>query len=266
MSKQQIETLNAKVTALETEVAALKTLITTPVKPEINKLAQKQAELESVQASTKMKPDTKAKKIETLEKQISKIQKSQEPKPENKSPKFTKKFLDAEVNPVLGKLLEELDEKDKTEMMNKLKAYFNSLSDDSRKTVSYKIHTENFKYAPTPEGLGMTREETEEESEEETQEKKDETDKNGGGALMPKSHDFLIKHQDSLKVIRAGVYEFQGERVTGPDRDEENEDLDEKTFDGEKFLVDEATGRVYNEDEEFVGFARIKNKKFNGII
>ena len=39
----------------------------------------------------------------------------------------------------------------------------------------------------------------------------------------------------------------------------EDEDLDEKEFDGETFLVGEKTGRVYHvESEEFLGFWRSK--------
>ena len=91
----------------------------------------------------------------------------------------------------------------------------------------------------------------------------------GGGAKpMPRVIPDLVDYQDELKKTEeVGVYLLDGELVTGKPRNEDEEDLDEVSSKGVKGLMDKATGRVYNQDnEEFIGYALMKKKKFAGLI
>lgn len=227
-------------------------------------LVLKQMELASVEASS-MKPDAKAKKMEKIQSQIEKLQKKAEPKapkPETVTIKFNKE-MDKKFSEILG---DRLNDENKEELKKKFRAYAKNQPVETWGNVGIDVHMQNFMRASEPEGLGV-------ETPEDVESKEDQPDYSaGGGAVTTETHEFLVKNQNSLKVISVGVYDLNGNRYTGPARNDDNEDLDEETFDGETFLIDKATGRVYNGDqddphfEKFLGYARINKKKFAGVI
>ena len=90
----------------------------------------------------------------------------------------------------------------------------------------------------------------------------------GGGSIKVLSLTDLIDVQfEVVKTAEVGVYLMDDGRVTGPLRDEENEDIETQTYNGKEYDVDKFSGRVYDIDtEEFLGYSRIKHKKFAGLI
>ena len=229
--KDQINELKELILSQQKQVS------TKNVEPAMDKLTLKKAELEAVQKSTKMKPDAKEKKIEKLNEQIKKLEEKSKPveKPKQNLPRISPKIIET--------LKEVIGSKYTDSMKDEFKTYVNEMSSDTYAAHDMKIHMENFKNLQTPSGGG-----------------------GGGGGEhtsvptiltikeLHKLQDKLTKHADE-----AGVYlDSDGKHVTGPVKDE-NEDLDEKEFDGQTFLVGEETQRVYhNETEEFLGFWRTK--------
>jgi hypothetical protein len=237
----KFDEMNSKIDILQTQNADLMKIIQSkPVTKEVlseqptSKLELKKAELEAVKNSKKMKPDAKSKKIEKLEEQISKLESKEESKEEKKKlnlPRIGDKIKDS-LKEVFGDMFAE-------NSPNEFKEYVNSMTPDAYKAHNVKVHMENF--LQTLSGGG------------------------GGGAparIMFQSLSFkdLRKMENELKSTdKVGIYtNSSGDHFTGPSKDED-EDLDEKEFDGETFLVGEKTGRVYHvESEEFLGFWRSK--------
>jgi len=182
--------------------------------------------------------------------------KAEKPKVEKtkpNAPKFTAK-IKKEFAEILGDKYPE-DEKEQDALKKKFQNYANAIAADVYTTVEFSTHVANFvaeldKHDPNGDDT--------------------EEDKPAavGGALEVMSHSDLVDAQDEVKqTADIGVYLLEGTRVTGPLRNEEAEDLVKKTFKGKDYEVDEATGRVYDaESEEFLGYARIKSKKFDGLI
>jgi hypothetical protein len=77
----------------------------------------------------------------------------------------------------------------------------------------------------------------------------------------------LVSMKDLNETDKVGIYWHPetGRHVTGPDADPE-EGMDEATMDGNEYLVAETTKRVYNADEEFLGFAGIGKFKDIKIV
>jgi hypothetical protein len=232
--------LNSKFDILQTQNAELMKMIQSkPTTKEVlneqptSKLELKKAELEAVKNSKKMKPDAKSKKIEKLEEQISKLESKEEAKEEKKKlnlPRIGDKIKDS--------LKEVFGDKFADNSPNEFKEYVNSMSPDAYKAHNVKVHMENFLQTLSGGGGG------------------------GGGGPNIKSLSFkeIRKMENELKTTdKVGIYTTSsGDYFTGPSKDED-EDLDEKEFDGETFLVGETTGRVYHtESEEFLGFWRSK--------
>lgn len=236
----KFDEMNSKIDILQSQNADLMKIIQTkPVTKEVlseqptSKLELKKAELEAVKNSKKMKPDAKSKKIEKLEEQISKLESKEESKEEKKKlnlPRIGDKIKDS-LKEVFGGMFAE-------NSPNEFKEYVNSMTPDAYKAHNVKVHMENFLQTLSGGGGG------------------------GGGGPSIKSLSFkeLRKMENELKSTdKVGIYTTSsGDYFTGPSKDED-EDLDEKEFDGETFLVGEKTGRVYHvESEEFLGFWRSK--------
>jgi hypothetical protein len=236
----KFDEMNSKIDILQTQNADLMKIIQSkPVTKEVlseqptSKLELKKAELEAVKNSKKMKPDAKSKKIEKLEEQISKLESKEESKEEKKKlnlPRIGDKIKDS-LKEVFGDMFAE-------NSPNEFKEYVNSMTPDAYKAHNVKVHMENFLQTLSGGGGG------------------------GGGGPSIKSLSFkeLRKMENELKSTdKVGIYTTSsGDYFTGPSKDED-EDLDEKEFDGETFLVGEKTGRVYHvESEEFLGFWRSK--------
>ena len=239
----KFDEMNSKIDTLQTQNADLMKMIhSKPISKEVlseqptSKLELKKAELEAVKNSKKMKPDAKSKKIEKLEEQISKLESKEETKEEKKKlnlPRIGDKIKDS--------LKEVFGDKFAENSPNEFKEYVNSMTPDAYKAHNVKVHMENFLQTLSGGGGG------------------------GGGAparilVQSLSIDELRKPKTELKSTdKVGIYtNSSGDYFTGPSKDED-EDLDEKEFDGETFLVGEKTGRVYHvESEEFLGFWRSK--------
>uniref|UniRef100_A0A6C0LC27 Uncharacterized protein n=1 Tax=viral metagenome TaxID=1070528 RepID=A0A6C0LC27_9ZZZZ len=237
----KFDEMNSKIDTLQTQNADLMKMIQSkPISKEVlneqptSKLELKRAELEAVKNSKKMKPDAKSKKIEKLEEQISKLESKEETKEEKKKlnlPRIGDKIKDS--------LKEVFGDKFAENSPNEFKEYVNSMTPDAYKAHNVKVHMENF--LQTLSGGG------------------------GGGAPARILVQFLTlkelrKIENEVKTTdKVGIYTTSsGDYFTGPSKDED-EDLDEKNFDGETFLVGETTGRVYHmESEEFLGFWRSK--------
>lgn len=236
----KFDEMNSKIDTLQTQNADLMKMVQSkPISKEVlseqptSKLELKKAELEAVKNSKKMKPDAKSKKIEKLEEQISKLESKEESKEEKKKlnlPRIGDKIKDS--------LKEVFGDKFAENSPNEFKEYVNSMTPDAYKAHNVKVHMENFLQTLSGGGGG------------------------GGGGPIIKSLGFkeLRKMENELKSTdKVGIYTTSsGDYFTGPSKDED-EDLDEKEFDGETFLVGEKTGRVYHvESEEFLGFWRSK--------
>lgn len=234
--------LSSKFDILQNQNADLMKMIQSkPISKEVlseqptSKLDLKKAELEAVKNSKKMKPDAKSKKIEKLEEQISKLESKEESKEEKKKlnlPRIGDKIKDS-LKKVFGDMFAE-------NSPNEFKEYVNSMTADAYKAHNVKVHMENF--LQTLSGGG-----------------------GGGGAPARILVQFLTLKElrtieNEVKTTdKVGIYtNTSDDYFTGPSKDEA-EDLDEKKFDGETFLVGEKTGRVYHvESEEFLGFWRSK--------
>jgi len=236
----KFDDMNSEIQILQNQnVELMKMIQSKPISKEVlneqptSKLELKRAELEAVKNSKKMKPDAKSKKIEKLEEQISKLESKEEPKEEKEKsnlPRIGDKIKDS-LKEVFGDLFAETTPK-------LFKEYVNSMSPDAYKAHNVKVHMENFLQTLSGGGGG------------------------GGGGPNIKSLGFkeLRKMETELKSTdKIGIYtNSSDDYFTGPSKDED-EDLDEKEFDGETFLVGEKTGRVYHmESEEFLGFWRSK--------
>ena len=207
------------------------------VEEPLSKLALKKAELEAVQKSNKIKPDAKEKKIEKLNEQIKKLEdkpekKAAKDKPKQNLPRMTDKFKDS--------LKEMMGTKFTDSMNTEFKTYVNDMSSDTYAAHDMKIHMENFKRLQTPSG-------------------------GGGGGDGPDSLTYLSiqelpELENELKrTDDVGIYlNSENKKVTGPVQNDDEEDISDKKFDGETFQVDKSTGRVYNEDSDFLGFWRSK--------
>lgn len=239
----KFDEMNYNIDILQTQNAELMKMIRSkPISKEVlseqptSKLELKKAELEAVKNSKKMKPDAKSKKIEKLEEQISKLESKEETKEEKKKlnlPRIGDKIKDS--------LKEVFGDKFAENSPNEFKEYVNSMSPDAYKAHNVKVHMENFLQTLSGGGGG------------------------GGGAparILVQSLTLkeLRKIENEVKTTdKVGIYTTSsGDYFTGPYK-HEDEDFDEKEFDGETFLVGETTGRVYHvESEEFLGFWRSK--------
>lgn len=231
--KTQIVELKEQNNELKELLSQKQVNTTKNVEPAMDKLSLKKAELEAVQKSTKIKPDAKEKKIEKLNEQIKKLEDKSKPveKPKQNLPRLSSKINDT-LKEVLGTKFTDVSKEE-------FKTYVNDMSSDTYAAHDMKIHMENFLRLQTPSGGG------------------------GGGSPVPTILSIKDLHKLENKLTptleQPGVYmDSEGNCVTGPVKDE-NEDLDEKEFDGQTFLVGEDTHRVYhNETEEFLGFWRTK--------
>ena len=191
------------------------------------------------------KPAKKSK--EKAEKPKAEKVKAEKPKAEKAKPncpKFTAKIKE-EFSKVIGDDYPE-DEKEQETLKKEFQKYANAIPAEEYNTVEFATHVTNFIRTPSVASMG------------------------GGAGSGPKvmTHSDLVDVQSEVvKTDVVGIYLLDGAQVTGPLRDEEKEDLVTKTFGGKEYDVDEASGRVYDKDtEEFLGFARIKSKKFDGLI
>ena len=189
------------------------------------------------------KPAKKSK--EKAEKPKEKAEKPKAEKAKPNCPKFTAKIKE-EFSKVIGDDYPE-DEKEQETLKKEFQKYANAIPAEEYNTVEFATHVTNF-MARTPSVASM----------------------GGGAGSGPKvmTHSDLVDVQSEVvKTDVVGIYLLDGAQVTGPLRDEEKEDLVTNTFKGKEYDVDEASGRVYDKDtEEFLGFARIKSKKFDGLI
>lgn len=219
----------AKSDALKQEIAELN-----------KKFEAMEARIASLEASLEAKKPKKP-KAEKAEKP--KAEKAEKAKPN--CPKFTAKIKE-EFSKVIGDDYPE-DEKEQETLKKEFQKYANAIPAEEYNTVEFATHVTNF-MARTPSVASM----------------------GGGAGSGPKvmTHSDLVDVQSEVvKTDVVGVYLLDGAQVTGPLRDEEKEDLVTKPFGGKEYDVDEASGRVYDKDtEEFLGFARIKSKKFDGLI
>lgn len=201
------------------------------------------------------------KKVETMLARIDALESSSSPKQKEKKtkaekvkaekvktncPKISKKLTE-ELEKILGALYPE-EKKERDAMNKKFRDFANAIPEEEYKTMELSVIVTNFM-------ASIDKPNAEEEF-------------SGGGALKVLSLTDLIDVQDEVsKTSTVGVYLLDGAQVTGPLRDEEKEDLETKTFKGKEYEVDAASGRVYDtETEEFLGYSRIKGKKFDGLI
>lgn len=223
-------------------------------------LSKKIAELEQKIADYVLATDARIAALESSSTSNKKEKKAKEPKaekpekvkadkPKTNCPKISKKLTE-ELEKILGNKYPE-EKKERDEMNKKFREFANAIPEEEYKTMEMSVIVTNFKATlENPKGN-----DTDEEL-------------SGGGAIKVLSTSDLIDLQYEVsKTSEVGVYLLEGQRVTGPLRDEENEDLVTHTYKGTEYEVDESTNRVYSKDtEEFLGYARIKNKKFDGLI
>ena len=210
----------------------------------LKKLEAMEARVTLLESKPAKKPKEKAEKAEKPKAEKPKAEKAEKAKPN--CPKFTAKIKE-EFSKVIGDDYPE-DEKEQETLKKEFQKYANAIPAEQYNTVEFATHVANFMASKTPSVASM-----------------------GGGAgsgLKVMTHSDLVDVQSEVvKTDVVGVYLLDGAQVTGPLRDEEKEDLVTKTFGGKEYDVDEASGRVYDKDtEEFLGFARIKSKKFDGLI
>lgn len=196
---------------------------------------------------TVIETEVSEKPVKAKKTKAEKPPKAEKPKVEKtkpNAPKFTAK-IKKEFAEILGDKYPE-DEKEQDALKKKFQEYANAIAADVYTTVEFSTHVANFVADLSKEDKPAV----------------------VGGALKVLSQTDLIDVQDEVKLTAdVGIYLLDDEQVTGPPRDEETEDLVKKTFKGKDYEVDEATGRVYDaESEEFLGYARIKSKKFDGLI
>jgi hypothetical protein len=229
---------------------------TDTLKQEIAELKQKLADyvlatdarIAALESSSTPKQKEKKPKAEKAEKV--KAEKPKAEKPKTNCPKISKKLTE-ELEKILGALYPE-EKKERDEMNKKFRDFANAIPEEDYKTMEITVIVTNFKATlENPKGNDT-----------------DEETLSGGGSIKVMSTSDLNDVQDEVsKTSDVGVYLLDGQRVTGPLRDEENEDLVTHTYKGTEYEVDESTNRVYSKDtEEFLGYARIKNKKFDGLI
>jgi hypothetical protein len=208
------------------------------------------ARIAALESSSTPKQKEKKAKVPKAEKpEKVKADKPKADKPKTNCPKISKKLTE-ELEKILGDKYPE-EKKERDEMNKKFREFANAIPEEEYKTMEMSVIVTNFKATlENPKGN-----DTDEEL-------------SGGGAIKVLSTSDLIDLQYEVsKTSEVGVYLLEGERVTGPLRDEENEDLVTHTYKGTEYEVDESTNRVYSKDtEEFLGYARIKNKKFDGLI
>jgi chemotaxis protein histidine kinase CheA len=220
----------AKSDALKQEIAELN-----------KKFEAMEARVALLEASLEAKKPKKP-KAEKAEKPKAEKPKAEKAKPN--CPKFTAKIKE-EFSKVIGDDYPE-DEKEQETLKKEFQKYANAIPAEEYNTVEFATHVTNFIRTPSVASMG------------------------GGAGSGPKvmTHSDLVDVQSEVvKTDVVGIYLLDGAQVTGPLRDEEKEDLVTNTFKGKEYDVDEASGRVYDKDtEEFLGFARIKSKKFDGLI
>jgi hypothetical protein len=212
------------------------------------------AALESSSTSNKKEKKAKEPKAEKVKADKPKADKPKADKPKADKPKTNcpkiSKKLTEELEKILGNKYPE-EKKERDEMNKKFREFANAIPEEEYKTMEMSVIVTNFKATLENPKANDTDEEL-----------------SGGGAIKVLSSSDLIDLQDEVsKTSEVGVYLLEGERVTGPLRDEEKEDLVTHTYKGTEYEVDESTNRVYSKDtEEFLGYARIKNMKFDGLI
>ena len=233
MSKST-DTLSKKVAELEQKIA--------------DYILATDARIAALESSSTPKQKEKKPKAEKAEKV--KAEKPKAEKPKQNCPKISKKLTE-ELEKILGALYPE-EKKERDEMNKKFRDFANAIPEEDYKTMEMTVIVTNFKATLEDPKGNDTEEET----------------LTGGGSIKVMSTSDLNDVQDEVsKTSDVGVYLLDGQRVTGPLRDEENEDLVTHTYKGTEYEVDESTNRVYSKDtEEFLGYARIKNKKFDGLI
>lgn len=236
-----LDELKNTIVELKNENAEFKKQLIVKGPKEVSEIDLLNKQLEDLNNNTKMKPDAKAKKIASLEKKIEKIQKKSEPKPE-------KEADSRNLSKVGGKLLETLKEKfgdkfveaakgvpKKSTTVEMFKAFVNDMTPEIYSGANPEVHIDNFKNSLNSSPHG--------------------------GAVEVLTLEQLAKLQDELVITdTAGEYKTSdGRLVTGPQRDEDAEDLNTQEFDGEEFDVDKHTQRVYDiEEGTFLGYWRVK--------
>ena len=228
-------TMAKNIDALKQEIAELKEQVS-QLKTEFTEFKQTIVETEVSGKSVKTKKP-KAEKTKAEKPKVEKAKKN--------CPKFTEK-IKTEFTENIGELYP-ADPKEQKALIESFKKYADAIPADEYSTVEFSTHVANFKATlDTDEGKPMV----------------------VGGTLKVMTHSDLIDVQDEVKeTAEIGIYLLDGMQVTGPPRDDDKEDLNTKSFKGKDYDVDEATGRVYDTDtEEFLGYARIKSKKFDGLI
>jgi chromosome segregation ATPase len=213
---------------------------------EISEVSLLEKEIEKINSNTKMKPDNKAKKLEKLEKKLEKLQNRIEKKSENKESKEQPNLskMSASNTSTLKEVLgDDFVASGKgvpknTTSVEMFKSYVNSMDPENYPLFKIEDHMQNFKNT-----LKLNSQET----------------RVHGGALKVLTLDELSKLENELvHTDQIGEYKTKdGMLVTGPSRNEDQEDLDTKEFDGEEFDVDKYSARVYDIDSaEFKGYWR----------
>lgn len=235
-----LDELKNTIVDLKNENAEFKKQLIVKGPKEVSEIDLLNKQLEDLNNNTKIKPDAKAKKIEKLEKKIEKIQKKEEPKAEEQ---VNLKKISAKLMTTLKeKMGDDFVESGKgvpknTTTSDMFKAYVNAMTPDQYASVNPEVHMENFK-SNNPKATIQH-----------------------GGAVEVLTLDQLAKLQDELvHTDTVGEYKTSdGRLVTGPQRDEDAEDLNTGEFDGEEFDVDKHTQRVYDVEEgTFLGYWRVK--------
>lgn len=225
--------------ALKQEIAELTTKVQT-LEAEFRSFKELMVATEVAKAKKPKAEKVKAEKP-------AKAEKVKAVKPKQNCAKISKNLTE-ELEKILGALYPE-EKKERDEMNKKFREFANGIPEEEYKTMEMSTIMNNFKatFGDATVDVEITA---------------------GGGAVKVLSLSDLLDVQFEVsKTSEIGVYLLDGDRVTGPLRDEEKEDLETKTYNGKEYEVDAASGRVYDaETEEFLGFMRVKQKKFAGLI
>ena len=226
--KQEIAELTTKFQTLEAEFRSFKELM---VATEVAKAKKPKAEKVKAEKPEKVKAEKPAKVV----------------KPKQNCAKISKNLTE-ELEKILGALYPE-EKKERDEMNKKFREFANGIPEEEYKTMEMSTIMNNFKATFGDATVDV------------------EIAAGGGAVKVLSLSDLLDVQFEVSKTSEIGVYLLDGDRVTGPLRDEEKEDLETKTYNGKEYEVDAASGRVYDaETEEFLGFMRVKQKKFAGLI
>lgn len=244
--EEKIKLLNEQNSQLMIEISKLQNVQVNKPEKEVTEIDLLKTEIKELEDNSRMKPDNKAKKLEKLQKKLEKLEtKLEKPKKaENNEKKLNLSKMSSSLTNELKTLLnDKFIEGGKgvvknTTSVEMFKSYVNSM--DSQKFLACNVsdHMEQFKLTLQSNESKVVH----------------------GGALKVLTLDELAKLQNELvHTDQIGEYKTKDDMlVTGPQRNEDQEDLETKEFDGEEFDVDINTQRVYDIDTgDFKGYWRV---------